>query len=87
MPSPRREHTLGIDEGTTGVRAVVLHASGAVAGHAYVEIGQKFPAPGWLEQDAAEIWAATREVARRALAAAKLAPGDLGAIGVTNQRG
>jgi glycerol kinase len=87
MPSPHREHTLGIDEGTTGVRAVALHASGTVAGHAYVEISQKFPAPGWLEQDAAEIWSATREVARRALAAAKLAPGDLGAIGVTNQRG
>jgi glycerol kinase len=87
MPSPTREHTLGIDEGTTGVRALVLHASGRVAGHAYIEIAQLFPSPGWLEQDPEEIWRATSSVIRRALAAAKLRPSDIAAVGVTNQRG
>ena len=63
----RREHTLGIDEGTTGVRAVVLHASGTVIGEAYREIGQRFPEPGWVEHDPAEVWQRTQAVVAGAL--------------------
>jgi len=84
---PRAEHTLGIDEGTTGVRAAVVDASGRVAGQAYVEVAQRFPHPGWVESDPSEIWERTREVVARALGAAKLQPSDVAAVGVTNQRG
>ncbi len=82
-----KEHVLGIDEGTTGVRAAVVHASGTVAGSAYVEVGQAFPHPGWVEHDPGEIWQRTREVIAKALEAAGLSPGDLAAVGITNQRG
>lgn len=82
-----REFTLGIDEGTTGVRAAVVAADGRVAGLAYREIAQRYPEPGWVEQDGDEIWSATREVVSRALAAARIAPGDVAAVGLTNQRG
>lgn len=84
---PSREFTLGIDEGTTGVRAAVVAADGRVVGLAYREIAQRYPQPGWVEQDADEIWEATREVISRALAAARIEPGDVAAIGITNQRG
>ncbi len=84
---PAKEHVLGIDEGTTGVRAAVVHASGRVVGSAYVEVGQSFPEPGWVEHDASEVWERTREVIARSLRDANLEPGDMAAVGVTNQRG
>jgi len=82
-----RELTLGIDEGTTGVRAAVVNGDAAIVGLAYREIRQGFPQPGWVEQDAHEILASTRDVISRALAAAGVAAGDIAAVGITNQRG
>lgn len=82
-----KEHVLGIDEGTTGVRAAVVHASGEVVGSAYREVGQSFPHAGWVEHDPAEVWERVRYVVEQALEAASLHASDLGAVGVTNQRG
>ncbi|MEW6267812.1 MAG: FGGY family carbohydrate kinase [Thermodesulfobacteriota bacterium] len=79
--------TLGIDEGTTGVRAAVVDERGRIAGLAYREIAQRYPRPGWVEQDPREILASTREVIGRGLAEAGVRPGDVAAVGVTNQRG
>jgi glycerol kinase len=44
------------------------------------------PRPGWVEHDPLEIWSNTREVIGAALAKAALAPHDLAAVGITNQR-
>ncbi len=87
MAAARGEHVLALDEGTTGVRAAVLDGRGSIQAEAYREVGASFPRPGWVEQDAAGLWTATREVAGRALADAGLHPRDLAAVGVTNQRG
>jgi len=81
------DHAIGIDEGTTGVRAVVLRPDGRVAGVAYEEIGQRFPQAGWVEHDAEETWQATRRVVLRALDEARVPPRDVAALGVANQRG
>ncbi len=51
-----------IDAGTTGVRAIAFDQSAAVVGSSYREFTQYFPAPGWVEHDAAEIWSVTRVV-------------------------
>ncbi len=80
------EHVLAIDEGTTGVRALVVDASSSVRGSAYQPIGTRCPAPGLVEHDAEVLWTATLEVIRRALSAARLEPADLAAVGVTTQR-
>jgi len=80
-------HAIGIDEGTTGVRAVVLRPDGGVAGVAYEEIGQDFPRPGWVEHDPEGTWQATRSVVGRALEAARIRPDDVAALGLANQRG
>ena len=82
-----KEHVLGIDEGTTGVRAAVVHASGELVAQAYREVRGHFPHPGWVEHDATEVWDRTREVMTEALATAGLEPSDMAAVGVTNQRG
>ncbi|HEY8516698.1 MAG TPA: FGGY family carbohydrate kinase [Candidatus Binatia bacterium] len=79
--------TLGIDEGTTGVRAAVVDPGGRIAGLAYREIRQRYPQPGWVEQDPREIQASTREVVARALGEAGIQPSDVAAVGITNQRG
>jgi glycerol kinase len=47
---------------------------------------QIYPQPGWVEHDASEIWRRTEEVIEEAMKAKGLRPGDLAAIGITNQR-
>lgn len=85
--SAARELTLGLDEGTTGVRAAVVDGAGTIVGLAYREIGQRYPQPGWVEQDPREVQSCVREVVARALDAAGARPGDVAALGITNQRG
>ena len=85
--SAARELTLGLDEGTTGVRAAVVDGGGTIVGLAYREIGQRYPHPGWVEQDPREVQGCVREVVARALDAAGAAAGDVAALGITNQRG
>jgi len=75
---------LAIDQGTTSTRAILFDGKGgAVASHA-IELRQIYPDNGWVEHDAEEIWQAARSCSR---AAAKgVAPKDIAAIGITNQR-
>ena len=80
------EAVLALDQGTTGSTAMVFSREGTVLGRAYGEIGQSYPEPGWVEQDPREIWETSRRVMRDAVAAAGLAPGDVQALGITNQR-
>jgi glycerol kinase len=77
---------LAIDQGTTGTTCLVFDEQAQLAGRAYREFQQHFPKPGWVEHDIAEIWEVTQAVALEALEDAQTAPGDLQAIGITNQR-
>jgi glycerol kinase len=77
-------YLLAIDQGTTSTRAIIFDAAGAaVASHA-IEIRQIYPDNGWVEHDANEIWQSVRSCCR--VAAKGIAPGDIAAIGITNQR-
>ena len=75
-----------IDQGTTSTRFFVFDRAGAIVAGARREHRQIYPRPGWVEHDPAEIWEATQAVAVEALEAGGLAPRDLAAIGITNQR-
>jgi glycerol kinase len=77
---------LAIDQGTTGSTCLVFDEDAELAGRAYSEFDQHFPRPGWVEHDAAEIWEVTRAVAAQALDEAGVGPGELQAVGITNQR-
>src|SRR2546422_984737 len=57
-------HVLAIDEGTTGVRALIFDQSSAQVGGAYQELTPSYPQPGWFELDAEAIWTATRLAGR-----------------------
>ena len=77
---------LSLDEGTTGATAVVVGLDGEVRSKGYREITQHYPQPAWVEHDALEIWAAVQAAALDALRAAEATPGDVQAVGITNQR-
>ena len=80
------ELLLAIDVGTTTARAAVFTPGGVLEGLAATPLASYAPRPGWVEQDAARVWRATRGVIAGALARAGRAAGDLAAIGVTTQR-
>ncbi len=75
-----------IDQGTTSSRFIVFDRSGRVVTIAQKEHEQIYPKPGWVEHSAEEIWQRTREVIAEAMTKGGLAPKDLAAIGITNQR-
>ncbi|MHC4405096.1 MAG: glycerol kinase GlpK [Planctomycetota bacterium] len=80
------EHVLALDQGTTSSRAIVFSRDGRIVSSAQQEFTQILPAPGLVEHDPEEIWSSQLNVAREALQRASLEPGDLAALGVTNQR-
>jgi len=75
-----------IDQGTTSTRFMVFDRSGAIVATAQKEHKQTYPQPGWVEHDPEEIWRCTQSVIQEAMQARSLLPGDLAAIGITNQR-
>ena len=75
-----------IDQGTTGTRFMVFSHDGKVVSSDYLEHEQIYPKPGWVEHDPAEIWSRTQAVTTAALQKGSIQPGDLAAIGITNQR-
>ncbi|HEX8665701.1 MAG TPA: glycerol kinase GlpK [Beijerinckiaceae bacterium] len=75
-----------IDQGTTSSRFIVFDRDGAMVSVAQREHAQIYPAPGHVEHDPEEIWRSTQAVVRDALSAKGLAPKDLAAVGITNQR-
>jgi len=77
---------LAIDQGTTGTTCLVFDLEGELLGRGYREFSQHFPRPGWVEHDAAEIWEVTHAVAGEALEDAGVVPGELEAVGISNQR-
>ncbi len=75
---------LAIDAGTTGVRTVAVDEAGTIRARAYQEFPQYFPQPGWVEHDPEEIFAATLATLKEV--ANKFSPGEITAVGLTNQR-
>ena len=75
-----------IDQGTSSTRFIVFDRAGRIVSVAQKEHEQIYPQPGWVEHDASEIWRRTEEVIDTAMKQKSLRPGDLAAIGITNQR-
>ena len=80
------KYILALDQGTTSSRAIVFNHEGNIVSIAQKEFKQLFPQSGWVEHDPAEIWSSQVAVATEAIVKANLKPGDIAAIGITNQR-
>ncbi len=79
-------YILSLDEGTTSARAALYNREARRISLAAVPTVSHFPQPGWVEQDATLIWESQLTAVRNALGLAGLAPGEVTAIGITNQR-
>lgn len=79
-------YTLVIDQGTTSTRTILFDADGQPCVQAQAEFRQFFPANGWVEHDAEEIWQTVRSTAAEAVATLGVQPSDIATVGITNQR-
>lgn len=86
MNSKAKKYILAIDQGTTSSRAILFNKRGEIAASAQKEFPQYFPKPGWVEQDANEIWLSVMSVYMEVLVKGKVSPEEIAAIGITNQR-
>jgi glycerol kinase len=77
---------LALDQGTTSTRAILFGSDGRIIRMAQQEITQYYPAQGWVEQDAEEIWSSVLSVIAEVLEGAGEAGRRIVAIGITNQR-
>lgn len=80
------QFVLSLDEGTTSARAGVYDREGRRVSLKSRAFECTYPQPGWVEQDAEQIWRLQVEAAREALAAAGITARDIAALGITNQR-
>jgi len=77
---------LSLDEGTTSARSALYDEQGRRFALESTPIECRYPQPGWVEQDADEIWRSQLDATRRTIAQASGGPGSITALGITNQR-
>jgi glycerol kinase len=74
---------LAIDQGTTGTTGLLVTPQGSPLRRAYTPVPVRYPRPGWVEQDALDLWESVLSTARELLTEA---PAEPVAVGITNQR-
>ena len=77
---------LALDQGTTSSRSILFDHAGNIVATAQREFTQHFPQAGWVEHDALEIWETQRATMEEVLKKTAAKPGDVAAVGITNQR-
>ncbi len=83
-PAMKKRFLLAIDQGTTSSRAILFDEKARPRASHVVPLRQIYPANGWVEHDAEEIWRGVLACVRAVL---KAVPRDaVAGIGITNQR-
>src|SRR5262245_10023053 len=77
-------HVLAIDQGTTNTKVLLFDERAAVVSQASRPVAIRFPAAGWVEQDANVIWQSAEDAITECLASATRL--TISAVAVTNQR-
>ncbi len=80
------DYILALDQGTTSSRAILFDAAGQIAASAGQELPQIYPQAGWVEHDPNAIWQSQHECIQAVLRKAAVAPEQIAAIGIANQR-
>ena len=75
---------LAIDQGTTNTKTLVIDPAGRILARGSQPTAISYPQPGWVEQDALEIWRCTCAAIEQCFAA--LDRPDLAAVAISNQR-
>lgn len=79
-------YIMALDAGTTSNRCILFNEKGEIVSVAQKEFTQIFPQPGWVEQDANEIWSTQLGVAVEAMSKIGVSANEIHAIGIANQR-
>jgi glycerol kinase len=79
-------YILAIDQGTTSTRAIIFDGKLNPVANAQKEFKQFYPASGWVEHDAEEIWQSVLFTVKAALKKARIKSSAIKSIGITNQR-
>jgi glycerol kinase len=82
----RAHHVLAIDQGTTSTRCIVFDEYARSVSTSQREFQQHYPASGWVEHDAEDIWRDTLATARAAIEQSSVGAAGIAALGITNQR-
>lgn len=80
------KYIMALDAGTTSNRCILFDKQGEIVSVAQKEFTQIFPNPGWVEQNANEIWSTQLGVAVEAMSKIGASASDIAAIGIANQR-
>lgn len=78
------DYLLAIDQGTTNTKALLINGAGEIVARASASLSQRYPQPGWVEQDPRAIWASVSEAGGKCLDQAERP--KIAAIAITNQR-
>ncbi|QSB16534.1 glycerol kinase GlpK [Natronosporangium hydrolyticum] len=81
-----QRYVMAIDQGTTSTRCILFDHAGRMVSVAQREHHQYFPQPGWVEQDALEIWRNVDRTMPKALREAGVTGDQVVALGIANQR-
>ncbi|MBQ6597097.1 MAG: carbohydrate kinase, partial [Lentisphaeria bacterium] len=74
---------LGLDMGTTGVKAAVFSPDGVMAGSGLAEYTLETPAPDIVELETEQYWISAKKAIAEAVAEAKIRPEQIRSIAVT----
>jgi glycerol kinase len=77
---------LAIDQSTSATKALLYDIAGRLIDKSSLEHRQIYPRPGWVEHDPDAIWGSVCEALARAMEEARIAPREIAAVGITNQR-
>jgi glycerol kinase len=75
---------LAVDQGTTNSKAVFVAQDGAILASGSSPVDIWHPQPGWVEQDASQIWSSIIAAIKNCLA--DMPDVDIVALGISNQR-
>lgn len=78
-------YCMGIDVGTSGVKAVLYAEDGVLIASASEGYAMYQPQNGWAEQNPEDWWEKTILVIRRVLASSQVRPEEISGLGLTGQ--
>ncbi|MDR2193402.1 MAG: glycerol kinase GlpK [Treponema sp.] len=81
-----KKYILALDQGTTSSRSILFDKEQCMIAVEQREFPQVYPKEGWVEHDPMEIYSSQYAVMMELLTKYDIAPADIAAIGITNQR-
>jgi len=81
-----KKYVMAIDQGTTSSRAILFDKKGNLFYKSQREYKCSFPADGWVEQSANDVWSSVIDCINDCLVQTNLTYKNVDSIGITNQR-